>query len=70
MGPSGFPYTGKGDSDEYRELVEDNGVYKMKKVQGPGNPLAASWGVSPENSGRYRIEVDVEGMTLYVFKIE
>lgn len=60
----------KGDSDGYRELVEDSGIYRMKKVQGPGNPLAASWGISLENSGKYRIEVDVEGMTLYVFKIE
>ena len=51
-----------GDSDSYRELVEDEGVYKMKKVQGPGNPLAASWGIAPENNGRYRIEADVAGM--------
>lgn len=59
-----------GDSDSYRELVEDEGVYKMKKVQGPGNPLAASWGIAPENNGKYRIEADVAGMTLYVFRIK
>ncbi|WP_303010332.1 SusF/SusE family outer membrane protein [uncultured Bacteroides sp.] len=60
----------KGDSDGYRELVEDNGVYKIKKVRGAGNPLSASWGISQENSGKYRIEVDAEDMTLYVFKAE
>lgn len=58
-----------GDSDNFRELVEDGGVYKMKKLRGPGNPLSASWGISQENSGNYRIEVDAEGMTLYVSRI-
>lgn len=58
-----------GDSDSYRELVSDGGVYKMKKLRGPGNPLSASWGIAEENNGKYRIEVDAESLTLYVKKL-
>lgn len=58
-----------GNSDSYRELVEDGGVYGMKRIRGAGQPLSASWGIARENNGRYRLEADLEAMTLKVTKI-
>lgn len=58
-----------GNSDQYRELVEDGGVYGMKRIKGAGQPLSASWGIAVENNGRYRIEADLETMMLKVTKL-
>lgn len=58
-----------GDSDQYRELVEDGGVYGMKRIKGAGQPLSASWGIARENNGRYRIEANLETMELKVTKL-
>lgn len=58
----------KGDSDQYRELVEDGGVYRMKRIKGAGQPLSASWGIARENNGNYHIEVNLETMELKVTK--
>lgn len=59
-----------GDSDSYREMIKDGGVYKMKQIQGPGNPLSASWGVEPQNNGKYHIEVDLDKMELRTTKMK
>lgn len=58
-----------GNSDQYRELVEDGGVYKMKRIKGAGQPLSASWGIAAENNGRYHIEANLETMELKVTKL-
>ncbi len=57
-----------GDSDQFRELVEDGGVYRMKRIKGAGQPLSASWGIAKENNGNYHIEVNLETMELKVSK--
>lgn len=57
-----------GDSDKFRELVEDGGVYRMKRIKGAGQPLSASWGIAKENNGNYHIEVNLETMELKVSK--
>lgn len=57
-----------GNSDQYRELVEDGGVYRMKRIKGAGQPLSASWGIAKENNGNYHIEVNLETMELRVSK--
>ena len=58
-----------GDSDQYRELVEDGGVYKMRRIRGAGQPLSASWGIAEKDNGNYHIEVNLETMELKVTKI-
>ncbi len=60
----------KGDSDQYRELVENGQTYKMKRIKGAGQPLSASWGIAKENNGRYRIEANLETMELKVTKLD
>ena len=57
------------DSDQYRVMITDGGVYKMKQIQGPGNPLSASWGVEPQNNGKYRVEVDLDKMEVKTTKL-
>lgn len=64
-----FLVPANGDSDQYRELVEDGGVYKMRRIRGAGQPLSASWGIAAENNGNYHIEVNLETMELKVTKI-
>ena len=59
-----------GNSDSYREMVEDGGTYKMRRIKGPGNPLSASWGIEEKNNGMYRVEADLETMTVKVSKIK
>lgn len=57
------------DSDQYRVMISDGGVYRMKQIQGPGNPLSASWGVEPQNNGKYRVEVDLDKMEVKTIKL-
>lgn len=57
------------DSDQYRVMISDGGVYRMKQIQGPGNPLSASWGVEPQNNGKYRVEVDLDKMEVKTTKL-
>lgn len=64
-----FLVPANGDSDQYRELVEDGGVYKMRRIRGAGQPLSASWGIAAENNGNYHIEVNLETMELKVTRI-
>ena len=59
----------KGDSDSYREMIVDGGVYKMRQVQGPGQPLSASWGIEAKDNGKYRIEVDLDNMEMRATKL-
>lgn len=59
-----------GDSDQYRELVEDGQTYKMKRIKGAGQPLSASWGIAKENNGRYHIEANLETMELKVTRLD
>ena len=59
-----------GDSDQYRELVEDGKTYKMKRIKGAGQPLSASWGIAKENNGRYHIEANLETMELKVTRLD
>lgn len=57
------------DSDQYRVMVKNGGVYKMKQIQGPGNPLSASWGIEAPDNGKYRVEVDIDAMEVKTTKL-
>ncbi len=65
-----FLVPAEGDSDSYRQLVKDGGVYPMKRIRGAGQPLSASWGIAEEDNGKYRVEADLEAMTVSVTKLD
>lgn len=65
-----FLIPANGNSDQYREMLEDGGTYKMRRVKGAGQPLSASWGIAKENNGMYHIEVNLEKMEFTVTKVQ
>lgn len=65
-----FYVPAEGDSDSYRAMVKDGGVYPMKKIQGAGQPLSASWGIEKANNGKYRVEVDLDKMQVTTTRIK